>query len=212
MTKPTRKLLWDVLQSSERRSLIGVFALILIGTVLETFSVGMMIPVLSVIASDSQKISLVFFTIEPSLDKSQLIQLAVGLILAVYVLKNVFLAGSTWIQRGFLTRVTSRIAARMLEIYIRQPYAFHLRKNSSTLIRNTQDASMLVAAGIEPMLTILTEGLIAVALFTVLVVVEPVGTICVIGLLLFATFIFQKFFDPICKPSLLTDPSCLLKY
>jgi ABC-type multidrug transport system fused ATPase/permease subunit len=195
MTKPTRKLLWDVLQSSERRSLVGVFALILIGTVLETFSVGMMIPVLSVIASDRQEISLVFFTIEPALDKSQLIQLAVGLILAVYVLKNVFLAGSTWIQRGFLTRVTSRIAARMLEIYIRQPYAFHLRKNSSTLIRNTQDASMLVAAGIEPMLTILTEGLIAVALFTVLVVVEPVGTICVIGLLLFATFIFQRFFD-----------------
>jgi len=195
MSKPTRRLLWDVLQSSERRSLVGVFALILIGTVLETFSVGMMIPVLSVIASDNQKISLVFFTIEPSLDKSQLIQLAVGLILAVYVLKNVFLAASTWIQRGFLTRVTSRIAARMLEIYIRQPYSFHLRKNSSTLIRNTQDASMLVAAGIEPMLTILTEGLIAVALFTVLVVVEPLGTICVIGLLLFATFIFQRFFD-----------------
>ena len=195
MSKPTRKLLWGVLQPNERRSLIGVFALILIGTVLETFSVGMMIPVLSVIASDSQEISLLFFTVEPSLGKSQLIQLAVGLMLAVYVFKNVFLAASTWIQRGFLTRVTSRIAARMLEVYIRQPYAFHLRKNSSTLIRNTQDASMLVAGGVEPMLTILTEGLIAFALFTVLVVVEPVGTICVIGVLLFATFIFQKFFD-----------------
>ena len=172
-----------------------MFALILIGTVAETFSVGMMIPVLSVIASDSQKISLVFFTIEPSLDKSQLIQLAVGLMLAVYVLKNVFLALSTWIQRGFLTRVTSRVAAQMLETYIRQPYAFHLRKNSSTLIRNTQDASIVVGAGIEPMLTILTEGLIAGALFLVLVVVEPLGTICVIGLLLFATFVFQRFFD-----------------
>jgi ABC-type multidrug transport system fused ATPase/permease subunit len=195
MSKPTRKLLWDVLQSSERRSLIGVFALILIGTALETFSIGMMIPVLSVIASDDQKISLPFLTINPSLDKSQLILLAVGLMFAVYVFKNAFLAGSTWIQRGFLTRVTSRVAARMLETYIRQPYAFHLRKNSSTLIRNTQDASILVAGGVEPMLTILTEGLIALALFTVLVAVEPVGTICVIGLLLFATFIFQRFFD-----------------
>jgi ABC-type multidrug transport system fused ATPase/permease subunit len=195
MSKPTRKLLWDVLQSSERRSLIGVFALILIGTALETFSIGMMIPVLSVIASDDQTISLPFLTINPSLDKSQLILLAVGLMFAVYVFKNAFLAGSTWIQRGFLTRVTSRVAARMLETYIRQPYAFHLRKNSSTLIRNTQDASILVAGGVEPMLTILTEGLIAFALFTVLVVVEPVGTICVIGLLLFATFIFQRFFD-----------------
>ncbi len=195
MSKPTRKLLWDVLQPSERRSLIGAFALILTGTVLETFSVGMMIPVLSVIASDDHKISLLFFTVEPSLDKSQLIQLAVGLMLAVYVFKNLFLAASTWIQRGLLTRVTSRIAARMLEIYIRQPYAFHLQKNSSTLIRNTQDASMLVAGGVEPMLTILTEGLIAVALFLVLVSVEPLGTMCVIVLLLIATFVFQRFFD-----------------
>ena len=195
VSRPTHKLLWDVLQAHERRSLFGVFALILIGTLLETISVGMMIPVLSVIASEDQKISLPFLTINPSMDKSQLIQLAVGLMLAVYVFKNIFLAVSTWIQRGFLTRVSSRVAARMLEVYIRQPYAFHLRKNSSTLIRNTQDASMLVAAGIEPMLTILTESLIAAALFLVLVIVEPVGTICVVGLLLVATFVFQRFFD-----------------
>ena len=188
-------MLWDVLQANERRSLFGVFALILIATLLETFSVGMMIPVLSVIASENRKISLLFFAIEPSLTKSQLIQLAVGLMLSVYVIKNVFLAISIWIQRGFLTRVTSRIAGRMFEAYVRQPYAFHLRKNSSTLIRNTQDAQLIVAGGIEPMLTVLTEGLIAAALFSVLVVVEPLGTICVIGLLLCATFLFQRFFD-----------------
>jgi ABC-type multidrug transport system fused ATPase/permease subunit len=195
VSRPTHKLLWDVLKAHERRSLFGVFALILIGTLLETISVGMMIPVLSVIASEDQNISLPFLTINPSMDKSQLIQLAVGLMLAVYVIKNIFLAVSTWIQRGFLTRVSSRVAARMLEVYIRQPYAFHLRKNSSTLIRNTQDASMVVAAGIEPMLTILTESLIAAALFLVLVIVEPVGTVCVVGLLLVATFVFQRFFD-----------------
>ena len=195
VSRPTHKLLWDVLHAHERRSLFGVFALILIGTLLETISVGMMIPVLSVIASDDQNFSLPFLTISPSIDKSQLIQLAVGLMLAVYVFKNVFLAVSTWIQRGFLTKVTSRLAAKMLETYIRQPYSFHLRKNSSTLIRNTQDASMLVAGGVEPMLTILTEGLIAAALFVVLVVVEPLGTICVVGLLLIATLVFQRFFD-----------------
>jgi ABC-type multidrug transport system fused ATPase/permease subunit len=195
ISRPTRKLLWDVLQANERRSLFGVFSLILVGTLLETFSVGMMIPVLSVIASEDRKMSFLFLTIEPSLTKSQLIQLAVGLMLSVYVMKNVFLAISIWMQRGFLTRVTSRVAARMLEAYVRQPYAFHLRKNSSILIRNTQDAQLIVAGGIEPMLTILTEGLIAAALFFVLVVVEPLGTICVIGLLLCATFLFQRFFD-----------------
>ena len=115
--------------------------------------------------------------------------------LAVYFLKNLFLAFSTWIQRGFLTRVTSRIGSRMFEVYLRQPYSFHLQKNSSNLIRNTQDASMLIASGIEPMLTILTEGLIVLALLLVLLIVEPVGTLCVVGVLLTATFAFQKFFD-----------------
>ena len=154
-----------------------------------------MIPVLSVIASDERKISLFFLTIEPSFNKTQLIQIAVGFMLVVYVVKNVFLAVSTWIQRGFLTRVTSRIAARMLEVYIRQPYAFHLKKNSSSLIRNTQDAQLIVAGGLEPMLIILTEGLVAIALFSVLVAIEPLGTICVIGVLLVATLVFQRFFD-----------------
>jgi ABC-type multidrug transport system fused ATPase/permease subunit len=195
VSRPTHKLLWDVLQAHERRSLFGVFGLILVGTLLETISVGMMIPVLSVIASEDSEISLFFLTIDSSVDRSQLIQIAVGMMLAVYVIKNIFLAASTWIQRGFLTKVTSRLAAKMLETYIRQPYSFHLEKNSSTLIRNTQDASGIVAGGVEPMLTILTEGLIAVALFVVLVVVEPLGTICVVSLLLIATRVFQRFFN-----------------
>lgn len=186
-------MLWDVLDKNERRSLIGVFALILIGTLLETLSVGIMIPVLSIIASDDRTISLIFFTFDSSLNQAQLIQLAVGLMLMVYVFKNLFLTTSIWIQRGFLTKVTSRIASELLEVYLRQIYAFHLHKNSSTLIRNTQDAQLIVAGGIEPMLIILAEGLIATALFLVLVIVEPLGTICVVTLLLCATLIFQRF-------------------
>ena len=192
---PTRRLLCSVLEAGEKRYLASIFALIFVGTVLETFSVGLMIPVLSVIASDSSEISLLFFTYTPTMDKSRLIQITVGLMLVVFLFKNLFLAWSIWIQRGFLTRVSSRVAARLLEIYIRQPYEFHLSKNSSRLIRNAQDAPILVAGGIEPILTIVTEGLIALALISVLVVVEPVGTISVIGLLLLATFVFQGFFD-----------------
>jgi ABC-type multidrug transport system fused ATPase/permease subunit len=193
--EPTWKLLLRVLLPSERRALIGIFALILVGTILETFSIGIIIPVLSVLSSDEATNSIPFIGSNETISKNQLIQIAVGLMLAIYILKNVFLAFSIWIQRGFLTRVTSRIGSRMFEVYLHQPYSFHLQKNSSTLIRNTQDASMLIASGIEPMLTILTEGLIVSALLLVLLIVEPVGTLCVVGVLLTATFVFQKFFD-----------------
>jgi ABC-type multidrug transport system fused ATPase/permease subunit len=192
---PTRKLLWEVLQPNERRSLVGIVGLILLGTVLETFSIGIMIPVLSLVASADNEIIVPFLDIDASMDKSKLIQIAVCLMFGLFILKNSFLAFSTWIQRGFLSKVISRIASKILENYIRQPFSFHLRQNSSKLIRNTQDASMIVAAGVEPMLTIFTEVLIASALFVVLLLVEPIGTLCVVGSLVGASFVFQRIFD-----------------
>jgi ABC-type multidrug transport system fused ATPase/permease subunit len=192
---PTRKLLWEVLQPNERRSLVGIVGLILLGTGLETFSIGIMIPVLSLVASADNESIVPFLDIDASMDKSKLIQIAVCLMFGLFILKNAFLALSTWIQRGFLSKVISRIASKILENYIRQPFSFHLRQNSSKLIRNTQDASMIVAAGVEPMLTIFTEVLIATALFVVLLLVEPIGTLCVVGSLIGASFVFQRIFD-----------------
>ena len=191
--RSTQRLLWDVLTRKERRALIGIFLLILVGTVLETFSVGLLIPALSVLTKDDSEFNLPYLTLKSSLSKTELIQLAAAAIFVVYLTKNIFLGVSTWIQRGFLTKISARLSARMLEIYIRQPYSYHLRQNSSVLIRNTQDASMVVAGGIEPSLTVLSDGLIAVSLFVVLVVVEPLGTLSAIAIFLSATYLFQRF-------------------
>ena len=191
--RSTQRLLWDVLTRRERRSLIGIFLLILVGTVLETFSVGLLIPALSVLTKDDSGFNLPYLTLKSSLSKTELIQLAAAAIFVVYLSKNIFLGVSTWIQRGFLTKISARLSARMLEIYMRQPYEYHLRQNSSVLIRNTQDASMVVAGGIEPSLTVLSDGLIAISLFVVLVVVEPLGTLSAIAIFLSATYLFQRF-------------------
>jgi ABC-type multidrug transport system fused ATPase/permease subunit len=145
------------------------------------------------LTKDDSGFNLPYVTLKSSLSKTELIQLASAAIFVVYLTKNIFLGVSTWIQRGFLTKISARLSARMLEIYIRQPYSYHLRQNSSVLIRNTQDASMVVAGGIEPSLTVLSDGLIAVSLFVVLVVVEPLGTLSAIAIFLSATYLFQRF-------------------
>ena len=190
--QPTRRLLWQLLESSERRALGGLFSLMLVGTFLETMSVGLLIPVLSVLTSTDSQIELPFGVIQTEVNRTSLIWIVVVGVFFVYVIKNVFLALSVWIQRGYLTRLTARFGSDILKSYVLQPFAFHLKKNSSTLIRNTQDASVLVAGGIEPLLTVTSEGLIAVSLFLVLVVVEPLGTLLVVGTLAFVTMLFQR--------------------
>jgi ABC-type multidrug transport system fused ATPase/permease subunit len=190
--QPTRKLLWQLLESSERRALGGLFSLMLIGTLFETLSVGLLIPVLSVLTSTDSNIESPFGVLNTGIDRTTLIWIVVVGVFFVYVIKNVFLALSVWIQRGYLTRLTARFGSDILKAYVLQPFAFHLKKNSSTLIRNTQDASVLVAGGIEPLLTVTSEGLIAVSLFLVLVIVEPLGTLLVVGALVLATMLFQR--------------------
>jgi ABC-type multidrug transport system fused ATPase/permease subunit len=193
--QPTVRLLWALLNHGERKALSGLFLLMLIGTLLETASVALLVPVLAVLTSSNSEIKLPFGTIQTSLDQNVLIWSVIIGVLFLYILKNGFLGVSVWIQRGYLTKLSARVASKILETYILQPFSFHLQKNSSLLIRNTQDASAVVGGGIEPLLAMVSEGLIIVALLIVLVIVEPVGTILVVGTLLVATMMFHRLSD-----------------
>ena len=193
--QPTVRLLWALLNPSERKALSGLFILMLVGTLLETASVALLVPVLAVLTSSNSDIKLPFITIQTDLDQNVLIWLVIFSVLFLYIIKNIFLGFSVWIQRGYLTKTSARIASRILETYILQPFSFHLQKNSSLLIRNTQDTSAVVGGGIEPLLSMISEGLIITALLLVLIVVEPVGTILVVTTLLIATMVFHRFSD-----------------
>ena len=191
----TSRILLNLLTRSERRNLLFVFSLIVLGALLETLSVAMLFPLLSVLSSDSKAISFPFFEISFDMDLKEIIRLLVLLLFLTYIVKNTFLGFSTWIQRGFLTKITARLSSRILETYILQPYQFHLVNNSSVLIRNTQDVSRIVASGIEPSLTIMTEGLIAIVLLLFMLSVEPLGTLCTLTLMLFSAFLIQLLFN-----------------
>ena len=191
----TSRILWDVLTKSERRNLLFVFFLIVLGALLETLSVAMLFPLLSVLSSDSRIITFPFFEITFDMDFKEITRILVFLLLAAYIVKNTFLGFSIWMQRGFLTKITARLSSRILETYVLQPYQYHLANNSSILIRNTQDVSRIVASGIEPTLTIMAEGLIAIVLLLFMLSVEPLGTLCTLSLMLLSAFLIQLLFN-----------------
>jgi ABC-type multidrug transport system fused ATPase/permease subunit len=89
--KPTVHLLWRLLKSNEKKSLGGLFVLMLIGTLLETLSVGLLIPVLAVLTSETSEIKLPFVTLNTDIDKNTLIWIVVVGVFIVYVVKNMFL-------------------------------------------------------------------------------------------------------------------------
>jgi ABC-type multidrug transport system fused ATPase/permease subunit len=127
-----------------------------------------------------------------SLSREELISAVMVAMVFIYIVRSLFLFWSLWIQKGFSASVSGRLAQSLFSIYLRQPYMFHLQHNSSTLMRNVRNATSVVAGGFDPFLVLLTDGLVAVAMFSLLIYVEPIGTLAVLVVFAVSTLLFQR--------------------
>ncbi|MHB1090119.1 MAG: ABC transporter transmembrane domain-containing protein, partial [Ilumatobacteraceae bacterium] len=190
----TPKVVWGILTRRERRNLGGILALMLLGTVLETFSLGLVVPAVGLLTQPNYLKK--FPEIEKFLGYPTETQFVFGSMLflvVVYIAKTAFLIWSLWVQRGFSNSVTTRIGKQLFEVYLRQPYSFHLRRNSALLIRNSQNSGMLMAGIIDPLLTIFSDALVTSGLFVLLIVLEPRGTIVTVTVFGVSAWLFRQF-------------------
>jgi len=166
----------------------------LLGTVLETFSLGLVVPAVGLLTQSNYLKK--FPALDDFLGHPSEVQFVVGsmvFIVVVYIAKSVFLIWSLWVQRGYSNSVTTRVGKQLFEIYLRQPYSFHLRRNSALLIRNSQNSSSLMSGIIDPLLTILADTLVTAGLFALLVVLEPKGTIVTVIVFGVSAWLFRRF-------------------
>lgn len=183
-----------ILSRSEKRSLGVILCLLLIGSALETFSLGLVIPIIGVLGSGdfSRRFPDVYvFLGSPS--RELLATYALLFLVFIYVCKTAFLIWSSWVQKGFSTSVTARLGRLLYSNYLRKPYSFHVELNSSELIRNVQNSASLMSGLIEPILGALADALVAFGLLTLMFIVEPIGTISTLFIFGSCGFVFNRF-------------------
>jgi ABC-type multidrug transport system fused ATPase/permease subunit len=190
----TRQVVWGILTGRERRNLGGILALMLFGTVLDTFSIGLVIPAVGLLTQPN------YLQKFPGLDnflghptETQFVIGSMVFILIVYLIKTAFLIWSLWVQRGFSNSVTTRIGKQLFEIYLRQPYSYHLNRNSALLIRNSLNITSVMSGTIDPVLMILSDAFVTVGIFGLLVALEPQGTIVTVIVFGFSAWLFRRF-------------------
>lgn len=174
-------LIWRSLLPRERTIAIVLFVGQLLAMVLETFTIGLVLPIVGILTSEeySTNIPIVSGLIESGMSRESLVMAALLALFVAYILKSALVAALVWFQRGFMADVSSRLSKRLFTNYLHQPYDYHLDHNSSTLIRNAQNAAVYVSGGIDPMSTLIADGLVGIGLFALLMYVEPVGTLIV---------------------------------
>ena len=170
---------------------------ILIGMSLETLSIGMVVPALGILMNESyfEKFP-AFLPYLRYLDNpthQQLIIFGLVALAASFILKNIFLFFQIHCQGTFVYSAQREIALQLFNNYLNKGYLFHLKTNSATLIRNlTTEVVSYCNFFLMPFLNLLTEALVIVAILSLILWVEPKGTMFLTLILGVLIFVFVK--------------------
>lgn len=168
----------------------------LIGMMLETLGIGLVVPALSLMTQGDLAVN--YPTLAPWLhslnthSREWLVIAGMLTLVGVYAIKALFLAFLAWRQASFVYGLQSHLSQRLFAGYLRQPYTFHLQRNSAQLIRNTIGQVGDITNVIQQSLIMITEILVLFGTSVLLLIVEPLGALLVVSTLGFAAWGFNR--------------------
>ena len=136
----------NLLDKKQTLFFILFFILSLISMILETISIGLLIPFVSTIISDTKSENFFkifsYFELENK-NKEEILFFIAILILIIQTFKSFFLTIYSFIEQKFLTDIRAEISNKLFQIYLNKPLVYYLNNNSSEFIRNIQDSNVL---------------------------------------------------------------------
>ena len=185
-----------LLNSNQKKGLIKLFFLTIIGMIFEIFGLGVLIPAISVLLSPNKiKIFINKYPILNFLEKKPLNDiLLMGLIFIItfYLIKVIYLSLLTWWQNKFSTKLSADIADDLFEGYLNMPYEFHLNTNSSILSRNVNNEVIQFSYITQSAILIATELSAIFGIGLVIIYIEPIGALFIIVTLFLLVQLFHQ--------------------
>ena len=186
-----------ILSHKAKRRMLFLFPVIILGMIFETMSIGMVVPALGILMSESYFdeipaiLPLLKYLGNPS--HKELILIGLSGLAAAFLLKNLFLFFQIYCQGTFVFSAQREIAVDLFRIYLNKGYSFHVKTNSARLIRNlTTEVASYCNYFLMPVLNLLTEVLVIIAILILLLWLEPKGTVFLLLILGVLIFVFVK--------------------
>lgn len=185
--------MWALLSTKDRSRAIGLAIATSIGALLETAGVAavpMFVGLLTrpeATSALSGRLQLLVGTGSPN----KVVILGGGLLLALFIGKNLYSAWLVGFQGSFAHRCFVSFSTRLLDRYLRAPFTFHLGRNSSELLRNTNhEANAAMQNVLLPAMLVVSEVLVACCIIGLIVSIEPLISLIAFSLLASAGAVF----------------------
>jgi len=168
--------------------------------VLTTVGIGAVVPIL--VAVTEADLATKYPAAGPFLEtigspgQVELLVYSLGFFLSIIFLKSLMTLFIEWKKISFTSEVSFSIRTELFGSALCLPYELHAEKTSATLIRNVTSDVNGHNRCLKASLTILAESLVVIALMTLLLWVDALGTLLLIALSAVSGFFFHKFINP----------------
>ena len=176
--------------------MIGMLIVILVGSFFELLGVSAMLPFIQALLNPEELISkpyIAFFVRILDLSDVNSVVTLVGIgIVIIYLIKNAYLALSSYLQVLYSNNIKRQLSVLMLKSYMERPYSFFVENGSGIILRGVNNDIAGVYHVVSNLFKIVAEGLVVISVAVYLCVVDPVLAIGVVmvGLICMLVIIF----------------------
>ena len=171
-----------ILNRKEKLNFFIIICLSVFLSVSEIFSIGILVPIINLflnpeLITASEKLRALYIWSGAAAPVGFLTRLVIVAIL-LFLAKSVCGIVVLYWQQRYMAGVRRRLSGDILEAYLHRPYEFHLLSNSSTLFKNVNvEVTQFVSYFLNPVIAILSEGIILCGVVFVAVYLYPWATL-----------------------------------
>lgn len=166
----------------------AIVAAMVAGAMLEAVGIGAILPLISLMGQPDflmRHAEVGHYAAKLGIHSHTALIIAGALLLvAVYIVKNLYMAWQTKLQIDFALKYQIYFTGQLMANYLSKPYLFHLNHNTATLLRNVSSGGMVTFSSILiPLFMLLTEVITAGTIWLMLVLMDAFTAIIVAGLM-----------------------------
>lgn len=202
----------NLLSNSQKKKLIIIGLITLIGAFLEVLGVSLVLPITTVILepdiiyTNYAIASICSFLGIKSHQSFVLLSLAV--LIMVFIIKNIYLLFEYYARARFVYNNRLITQQQLLHAFLSRPYEFFLTSSSGEIIRNLYSDVNETYGILMTLLSFFTESVVSIALLATVFIISPLMTTLIILMVSIIVFIIIK----VIKPKLKEKGNELRKY
>ncbi len=188
--------IYSILTYENKKNSIIFFSLLVLATIFEVLSISLIFPAITILINSELPDNLQFISygLDYLSDITGQNDIVVGLsiLILVFFLKNTFLLYYFWWKNGYSNEVQKQLSQRLFLTYLRQPYSFHLQRNSSDLIRNLVSEVSTFQKTFQSGLELVFEIIVLISILLLIFIVEPKAALIVFSIIVAISYIIYK--------------------